>query len=194
MSQIIFNEEKHLYTYEGIVVPSVTTILEILDDSYKNIPRHILDAAAHRGKVVHKLIELYCKRNLDFKSLTPLMWGYLTQFKKFLKENSFKVLESERIVFSKKAFYAGTLDLKLLHTPSSNKAIIDIKSNKEKPTHSTQTKAYGYALEEGYHFIRGCLYLTPKKYTFIEHKDDEKDLKDFLAAKQVFDFRKKHGL
>jgi len=195
-NELLFNEEKHIYTYKGVEVPSTTTVLQVLGEDLSKIPKHILEAAGHRGKVVHKIVELYVTHDLDFDTLTPLMWGYLTQFKKFLKEHQFRVKHSEIKVFNKPEFYAGQIDLVLEHIYQKYEVICDIKSNTERDIHKTQTAAYSLAYNRNDYdkylvTKRGCLYLTPKKYTFIHSIDPVNDRTDFLAAKRVFDFRLK---
>lgn len=55
-----FDEEKHLYTFRGKPVPSVTEICDILSaDKYGKINEATVRAAAVRGTRVHELTELY---------------------------------------------------------------------------------------------------------------------------------------
>ena len=57
---IEFLEASHTYLVEGVIVPSVTTILgaTLFKDKYKGIPAYILQNKADFGVNVHKAIEL----------------------------------------------------------------------------------------------------------------------------------------
>lgn len=54
-----FDEEKHCYTLNGKVLPSVTKLLD--DGTYKDVDPIILQRACERGHNIHKEIETYFK-------------------------------------------------------------------------------------------------------------------------------------
>ena len=55
---IEFIEDGHIYLKDGIIVPSVSEIIEfIFPNKYKNIPKWILDKKAEYGTKVHYAIE-----------------------------------------------------------------------------------------------------------------------------------------
>lgn len=98
---IEFDEEKHLYTVEGKVYPSVTSILGKLGvaESYEGIDEELLRARTARGKRIHRAIELYNRGLLDMASVNEddrlFVEGYLkfTQdfpgWKSIMQERSF---------------------------------------------------------------------------------------------------------
>lgn len=58
-TELEFNEEKHRYTLDGKVLPSVTKLLDTGD--YANVDSEILKRACERGHEIHKELELYFK-------------------------------------------------------------------------------------------------------------------------------------
>lgn len=55
---IEFDAEKHIYTVDGIVTPSVTQILDILSyEEFGKIDKSTLDYASRRGTAVHEATE-----------------------------------------------------------------------------------------------------------------------------------------
>lgn len=58
--QIEYLENRHQYIIDGILVPSVSTLVAYATgDIYQNIPEHILEAARVHGTAVHDAIENY---------------------------------------------------------------------------------------------------------------------------------------
>ena len=54
-----FNEEKHLYTWNGEPIPSVSQVIKsVCGSSYDSIPADVLAKASYRGTAVHTASEL----------------------------------------------------------------------------------------------------------------------------------------
>lgn len=61
-----FIEDGHIYLVNGIIVPSITTILKIkFGNKYKNIPQNILNNAAKKGTEMHQAIQDYEEKNIE---------------------------------------------------------------------------------------------------------------------------------
>ena len=59
VSPVLFNEDEHTYTLAGCSLQGVTPIIAwLFPDTYKDIPKHILDAAAEYGSMIHAKCEL----------------------------------------------------------------------------------------------------------------------------------------
>lgn len=56
-----FDDEAHGYIVNGIITPSVSSILKRKFDDYVDVPFKILKAAADKGTAMHKAIEVYEK-------------------------------------------------------------------------------------------------------------------------------------
>lgn len=53
-------DDTHTYIYEGIVLPSITTIMKLrFGNKYEFVSKEILEKAAAAGTAVHKAIEIY---------------------------------------------------------------------------------------------------------------------------------------
>ena len=79
---IEFLEEPHLYLKDGILVKSVTQILQLIfPDKYKGINESVLKNKANFGTKGHSIIENLNVENIDF--------NYYKQF-----EESFRIVDS----------------------------------------------------------------------------------------------------
>lgn len=148
--KITFDAEKHWYFADGKKVPSVTQILSAVG-MYKDldsIPPEVLAAAADRGTVVHKIVELAMKNELDESTVDPALAGYYEAFKAFRRDfpelvNS--LTDIERKVCSTKYLYAGMYDA------GGDRVIIDWKTTaKPSPVHGLQLTAYWLAEHTDY--------------------------------------------
>lgn len=117
MSDLQFNEEKHEYTYNGVVLPSVTQLIsEILPDKYANVNKRILNNKAMFGTEGHKIIEHLDVRDIESakqqvreiknKDLEICLREYLRLVKKY---DIRPLIHEMKINYS--YLYAGTLDM-----------------------------------------------------------------------------------
>lgn len=134
---IEFIEEEHIYLIDGIIVPSVTQILQkIFPEKYKGVPESVLNKKAEYGTDLHKYIEViekkkpkkpmaYIKRYFD-----PDIYQEesIRQYLKLKEQYNIQVLESEKVVAYENK-YGGTLDIKAI--VNGKLAIIDIKTTSE---------------------------------------------------------------
>lgn len=107
-SDVEFDEARHVYTYQGRALPSVTGILKaegFIDTRFYN------DWAREKGSFVHLAIEYHLAGELDEETLDPEIKPYLEAFKRFMAESGFKVNQSEVPQISTTHFYAGKPDL-----------------------------------------------------------------------------------
>lgn len=126
-----YDDDTHTYLVDGLIVPSVTQILQIkFSSKYNFVKRDVLQAAAERGTAIHKAVENYCKDGIptcqEAKNFRWLKYQY-----------NFSVLENETpiIIFKNDMpVAAGRLDLVL--DIDGETAIADIK------TTSTLDKEY----------------------------------------------------
>ena len=55
-----FDTEKHIYYYDGIQLPSVTSLIsKAFPNKYANIPKAVLEEASRKGTALHEAIEKY---------------------------------------------------------------------------------------------------------------------------------------
>ena len=142
---IEFDEERHLYRLDGVILPSVTQIMKPLsDEKYKNIPEEILRKAAYRGTVIHEAIENYIK--YDFLDVPEGYEGYLNGFLEFKEEYQPEFLASEFRMAHKFLGYAGTCDLLCMIDGELN--LVDFKNTSviNEGLCRVQLEAYSQAL------------------------------------------------
>jgi hypothetical protein len=180
---IEFDEDTHIYRVDGVVMPSVTQIL----DAYTGLEfvnRELLRRAAEFGNHVHRACDLYDTGQLDEASLDPALVPYLDGWKAFLEDTGAVVVLSECWLASRRHGYAGTLD-KLVWWGKS-KRLVDVKSGTVVPrTVGPQTSAYAEAYtEETGERIRDryCIHL-PGDGKYRSHRlNDPRDFPIFKSA------------
>ena len=60
--ELAFDEQQHLYTLGGLVLPSVTQIMSPMSSMlYAAVPQAALDAAADRGTRAHEQVSNYVR-------------------------------------------------------------------------------------------------------------------------------------
>ena len=134
-----FDEQKHEYRLDGVVLPSVTQILEPLSKAnYKGIDEEILIKAAYRGSCVHGAIELFCEYGVE--DIVAEYRGYFEAFERFASEQVFEPIDIEKRVYHKKLMYAGTADS--IAKLDGKMVLIDWKTSS-----SVNEKLYGVQLE-----------------------------------------------
>lgn len=199
---LAFDEASHTYTADGVVVPSVTQVLAPLN-GYGHIPPGVLETARQRGVAVHRMVELDCKGDLDEEGLPEWMLPALVNWRKFVAESGFEMLQSEYRVFNKSYGYAGTLDL--FGTMRDGKsawrteAFIDIKrSFLAGPLIGVQLAGYkdAYLAQEGIgrNAKRFALKLTETGPYRLEPFTDKSDFHTFISLLNIHQFKRKHSL
>lgn len=104
-------DEIHTYICDGIVLPSITTILKLkFGNKYDNVSKNVLDKASKKGTHLHKAIEKLCKTGEveDLKEVKNFMF--------LQKQYKFEVLDNEVpiiLFIDDKPVCAGRLDLVL---------------------------------------------------------------------------------
>lgn len=187
---LTFDAELHEYRADGVVLPSVTQILQPLTAiEYAGVSRDLMDRAAALGRAVHRVIELDLLDDLDVNSLTEALHPYYLAWRNFQAMSGFACDLSEHRVHSARYGYAGTLDL--AGTLNGRFVIIDAKRTAQVPrTAGPQTAAYRAALAEGV-----PQYAEAERYALHLRKDGTwrlvpfphhaADLRTFLACLTV---------
>lgn len=103
-----FDEATHTYTVDGKRLPSVTEVARFCAYDYKSAQPWLAEAAARRGTAVHEACAL-----IDYgeePEETPEISGYLTAYRRFLKDYrpDWKLIEYPMGDLT--IGYAGTLD------------------------------------------------------------------------------------
>lgn len=188
-SILTFEEDGHIYRLAGREIPSVTTIIrEIYGDL---VWPWRSEFALERGRRVHQAVHYYLLGDLDVKSLSEYIAGYVAAAIRFLTDTGFEVQRTEHRMYSAVYDVAGTLDLVGMLDRKSTLA--DFKTGEPGWATGVQTAAYtALWQEETGEVIRrrvGVQLSEDGSYKLINYASRE-DLPDFVAALRVHQRRR----
>ena len=176
---IEFNEEKHIYTVDGKVVPSVTDICSpITADHYGDINSAVLEMAARRGTAVHEATEL-----IDLGTMPEddtEIDGYINAYLDFLLDYQPKWEYIEWIGFNDIHGYCGTIDR--AGKVGNEYWVLDIKttaspSKEQYMATCCQTRAYSMMIKTDRTPKRKILYLRKDgSYRLVDCEEKEAEL------------------
>lgn len=96
------------------------------------IPQHIMDAAAEKGRLVHSLTELDDEGELDEASVDPALAGYLAAWRKFRTDTDFvhNAIEEQVHYVDDSTRVFGYLDRRgeYMRREPAHREVLDIKS------------------------------------------------------------------
>lgn len=185
---IEFIEETHTYLINGIIVPSVTTLIKkIFPDKYKGISEKVLERKAKYGTLGHKVIEdigvsmmsldeamQYIKKLYEIGEINQDMFISLREYVRLCKRNELEPIQNEVIVNYGYEF-VGTLDM--IANIKGKRCLIDIKFTAELDYEYLAWQLGMYKLAYGEDFDNYyCLWLPKGKIgKLAEIKIKEKD-------------------
>lgn len=142
-SNVLFNQEQHTYTLDGILLQGVTGMIgrQLFPDKYSNIPKEILNAAARRGSLIHETIELV--DDLGISNEMEEVKGYID-----LKELYGLQYETSEYLVSDNKNFASCID-KVYRESNTEFSLGDIKTTYEldKDYIRWQLSIYAYLFE-----------------------------------------------
>lgn len=161
---------------------------EKLIETAKKIYKDKTKDAADIGKIVHKWCEDYIKGLKPERPINEFANNCIQAFLEFEERNNIKFKLSERIVYSRKYNYAGTLDLTAI--VNDKNYVCDFKTSSGiYPESHLQTAAYGMALKEEYPSIKidgSIIIRLPKEgkleTCIISSEEQTENFKSFLGA------------
>jgi hypothetical protein len=195
--QLEFDAATHTYRAGGVIVPSVTQILEavgVVDYSY--LPPATRNMALARGSAVHLACQFDDEGDLDEGALDPALLPYVLAWRAYRAEVGFVPQEIERRVHSSRYGYAGTLD----RTGTNGRGdlcLIDLKTSRAEGWVKLQTAAYTGALDEPRRYLRGCAELHADgtyRALWFPAAEWQLDFGDFLACLHVYRLQKIFGV
>jgi hypothetical protein len=196
MDDLLFEPDTHEYRHHGLVVPSVTQVLEPLVD-FSRVPEHVLDYARERGQAVHLACQLYDEDDLDIASLDPVIVPYLEAWIKFKADTKFEVLGIEQQYVHPVHRYAGTIDRRGIMGITGERAILEIKAvAKLSPVTGLQTAGYKELVERQTAepgLARYSVRLRDNGLYELKHYDSADDFRVFLSLLNVRNWRSKHA-
>lgn len=164
---IEFIKDQHLYLVDGILVSSVTQILQLIfPNKYKNIDKTTLNKKASFGTEGHSIIEKLDVSDMNIAKNQVLgiknkdLEVCIREYLRLVEKHKIEPLEHEKMV-SYKYLFCGTLDL--IANIEGTRSLCDIKFTAEldKEYLSWQLGMYALALNETFEKYY-CIWL-PKK-------------------------------
>lgn len=182
-SEIEFNEKDHIYTKNGIVLPSVTQIMQPLYEAvYGKADMNASDNGKSKGKEIHRAIDDYCEFGMI--DISEEYKPYLDNFIRYIDEHQYEIVASEVMLCHPVYNYAGTIDI-IVTDKKGEYGLIDNKTGDLQPKlHAVQLQAYTdmwSANKMPEIAFKVALGLSDKGYK--EHRYEKYDTK----AKSVFD-------
>jgi hypothetical protein len=183
---IEFIKETHTYLVDGIVTPSVSTILKatIFENKYQDVPEAILKNAAEFGTAIHDAIE-----HNDPILLDDTQHEVYERWVVLKEKNNIEPVEQEQMIHYEQE-YAGTFDM--IANIKGNKCLVDIKTtyNLDKEYLSWQLSMY--ALAKGHD---GDLYAVwlPKRKKAQLVKIERKEPHQIQELLEVYYALQKHN-
>lgn len=196
MEGLEFDEVHHIYTLDGLIIPSVSNILEPLSAvKYERVDSRTLERAATRGTSVHNGIENWIKFGIE--DVPEEHEGYFEAFLKWWNANNPTVIASELRMYHKFLRYGGTCDLLCLI--EDKLALIDFKTTYavSDMTCSVQLEGYGQALAtHGVKVDRKLILHLKKDGTYNDKQEypaqDPTCWRVFGALKCLYDFKESY--
>ena len=190
-----FDPVRHVYRWQGRVVPGVSSILGAGGHScqfYPDDPKY-----RNRGTAIHYACQLLDADELDLDEFYRLderlprekrIAGYIDQYREFLSDVKPRWTMTEQAMYSPKLRVAGTLDRAGLVVNSWG--IVDIKTGTIPPSVGIQTAGYCCIIYDGEEppadIRRWVLRLTgTRRYQFREC-ENRSDYHCFLNAVKIY--------
>jgi len=183
-----FNEEKHLFTVDGVVKRSVTQVLK--DCGLVNT-KFFTEQGRENGSRRHLVTELYDRNTLDWGTVDPEDLPYLEAWITAKEQLKIEIKFIEQKMYHPVLGYAGIVDRLCL--VDRQPTVLDIKTGSPMPATKLQLPLYGLMVET----------LTPIKHLIIYLKAnsrftpvwvDKKDQFVAMGAARVSEWKVRHGL
>jgi hypothetical protein len=191
MPELTFDDARHTYRLDGIIIPSVSTIMEPLSNAkYKGISESTLSRAADKGTGVHNAIENWTKYGIE--DILEEHRPYFDAFLQWWEETKPEVVGSECRVYHKLMRYGGTIDL--LAYIDGKLTLVDYKTTYKVSDMTCGVQLEAYAQACASHGIKverkRILHLTKKgEFEYRPYPDmDPERWRVFGALKTVYDY------
>lgn len=190
-----FDPIKHEYFADGERVPSVTKVLEPLNN-YAAVDPVLLERGQRMGTAVHRATELHDAGTLCWQTLDPRLLPYLEAWQRFRAETGFAPMHTEMTVHHAVLRYAGKFDR--VGIVRGRKSVLDIKKMMSLPAIiglqlAGYQAAYNHTRPPEQHILdRYAVGLHPDgTYRMVQYTDPT-DFTIFAAQLQINRWKEKH--
>lgn len=170
-----FFEDEHIYLVDGVIVPSVSQVLDYkFGHKYDSVDPAVLKRAAGRGTKVHEAIERFCKEGIDDGS------NEVRNFRFLQDKYGFHVHASELpvIIEYDGLTIAGRFDLQLVIDGRYGGADIKCVSSLDKERTAYQLNLYRLGVKQ-------CYGVDWKFLKAIHLKDDVRKIVDLPIEEEM---------
>lgn len=203
---LVFEPKEHVYSVNGIVVPSVTQILAATGLSdYSFLPPDKAEYCRRRGTFVHAAARQIVEGRFNRANLEkyPQVAGFILAFEAFLVGEQFETLATECGVILASGSCAGTLDL--LGKRGGKNGVLslaDLKTGMAPKSTGLQTAAYENGLRSlagQYEFCiephaRMSVELRKDGTYRVRGYDDPDDYGKFLTLLEAYKIKREFGV
>lgn len=171
LPELSFEENIHTYRLDGLIIPSVTTLMKPLSQAYYGgIDGKVLGRAADRGTLVHSAIDLYCR--FGIVDIEPELEGYFEAFRSWAKDYDVKPYATETRTYHKSLLYAGTVDMSCSERGVDTLADFKTTASYSPMLCGVQLEAYDRAQEShGVKYKNRAIIQLKKDGTYCRHTD-----------------------
>jgi hypothetical protein len=191
---LTFAAETHQYRWDNRIVPSVTQVLQQVQD-FSMVALEVLERKRQIGVALHAAIEM--GDELDPDSLDELVVPFYRAWRSFMADTGYKPRLNEQPIYSVKYNYAGKPDT--VGKLGRREALIDYKSAWDlHPATGPQTAAYlngAYEMDLCDRDLpRFALQLRHNGTYRLEPLTDPNDFSVFLSMLSIYNWKKRHGI
>lgn len=190
---LCFDAKTHVYSIDGHVIPNISRVIADVDP----YPRDLWAAMEKKrplGQAAHRACELDDLQKLDEDSVHPVIRSYLDAWRSFRRDKGFVPMQIEQRLYSRVHFFAGTPD-RIGHLNGGDLTVLELKCvHRIRPVTQLQTAGQMILAEEwlGGQIARCALQLRPDGSYRYCHFGERADRKTFLAALQVYQWRRRY--
>lgn len=181
-----YDDENHLYICDGVIVPSVTQLMQRrFGSKYDGVPRYVLNNAARLGNMIHHVIEkAEALKDASDYILSEPEYEVADEFRSYLamkKRWGFTVEGNEMpllIPYKGEIIAAGRMDL-LLMNKDGKLGVADIKRTAKLDENYLryQTTLYGRGVQYCYNIdpqFYACVWLRKKESAYRLMRPDDR--------------------
>lgn len=195
---LLFDDGQHRYTIAGVNVPSVSRIIDTLED-LSAIPAGVLERKTQIGKAVHACCEFLDLDDLDEATIAPEWAPYVNAYREFLVDYDVQWESIETKDANRTHWYAGTVDrfglIRKRGTEPWLRALVDLKTRATLPPKiGVQLAAYEGLNPKYRGASRYALQLKPSGKYHLEQFSRAADWSTFLACLTVYKFKAAHHI
>lgn len=185
---LTFNAASHVYTYDGIRIPSATQVMELagITKKYEGDKWY-----GERGTAVHLACKLLNEGTLDWTTLDPQIEPFVRCYEQFRAAQPRRIVWNEQPAACTELGFACTPDL-IVEMEAGTYAVVDLKTGKKSRAVGVQTALQALCFKWRPMPLRYGLYLREGEPADPMLYDDAEDYDAARGAVAVAKWRLRH--